>query len=113
MWESDKQVSNPHVYNAVETNQRNENDWEIDAETVPAPQAQKGIRRQKDWFVSLNRHFSQIFDRFWLQFHDDMISIFAVEVVRTEPEDGGLVGMADQFDRKIVLVIEMVVVGLG
>lgn len=36
-----------------------------------------------------------------------MISILAVEVVRTEPEDGGL---AEQFVRKMVLAIVVVVV---
>lgn len=36
-----------------------------------------------------------------------MISILALEVVRTEPGDGGL---AEQFDRKMVLAIVVVVV---
>lgn len=36
-----------------------------------------------------------------------MISILAVEVARTEPGDGGL---AEQFDRKMVLAIVVVVV---
>lgn len=57
--------------------------------------------------MPLNIHFSQIFERFWLHFHDDMISILAVEVVRAEPGDGDLAG---KFDRKMVLAILMVVV---
>lgn len=36
-----------------------------------------------------------------------MISILAVEVARTEPGDGGL---AEKFDRKMVLAIVVVVV---
>lgn len=77
---------------------------------MPTPQAEEGIERHKDLYTPLNRHFSQIFDRFWLHFHDVMISILAAEVARTEPGDGGL---AKQFDRKMVLAIVVVVeVGL-
>lgn len=58
-------------------------------------------------YPQTSRLLSQIFERLELQSRDHVINILAVEVLRTEPGDGGPAG---QFAHILVVAVVIVVV---